>query len=48
MFPELERNSLVTAKSCEGLVSVILQGAELPSTEKRLMEVRMQGCEERL
>lgn len=48
IFPELDGNSLVTAKSSKGLVSVILHGAELPSTEKRPMKVRMQGYEDRL
>lgn len=48
MFPELDGNSLVTAKSSKGLISVILHGAELPSTEKRPMKVRMQGYEDRL
>jgi len=48
IFPELDGNSLVTAKSSKGLISVILHGAELPSTEKRPMKVRMQGYEDRL
>lgn len=48
IFPELDGNSLVTAKSTKGLISVILHGAELPSTEQRPMKVRMQGYEDRL
>ncbi len=48
IFPELDGNSLVTAKSSKGLISVILHGAELPSTENRPMKVRMQGYEDRL
>ncbi|GHC80572.1 cytochrome c [Limoniibacter endophyticus] len=48
IFPELAGNSLVTAASPKGLVSVILHGAELPSTEQRPMKLRMQGYAERL
>jgi mono/diheme cytochrome c family protein len=47
-FPELDGNSLVTAKSPKGLISVILHGAELPTTAERPMKVRMQGYEHRL
>jgi mono/diheme cytochrome c family protein len=47
-FPALDGNSLVTAKSAKGLISVILHGAELPSTEQRPMKLRMQGYDHRL
>jgi mono/diheme cytochrome c family protein len=47
-FPALDGNSLVTAKSAKGLISVILHGAELPSTEQRPMKLRMQGYDDRL
>lgn len=47
-FPELDGNSLVTAKSPKGLISVILHGAELPSTPDRPMKLRMQGYDDRL
>lgn len=48
IFPELDGNSLVTAKLPKGLISVILHGAELPSTAERPMKVRMQGYADRL
>ncbi|WP_111564077.1 cytochrome c [Rhizobium sp.] len=47
-FPALDGNSLVDAKSPKGLISVILHGAELPSTPDRPMKLRMQGYENRL
>jgi len=47
-FPELDGNSLVTAKSPKGLISVILHGAELPTTPDRPMKLRMQGYDDRL
>jgi len=47
-FPELDGNSLVTAKSSKGLISVILNGAELPTTPDRPMKLRMQGYADRL
>ncbi len=47
-FPELDGNSLVTAKSPKGLISIILHGAELPSTADRPMKLRMQGYDNRL
>lgn len=47
-FPALDGNSLVTAKSPKGLISVILHGAELPSTANRPMKLRMQGYDNRL
>ncbi|MBS9719581.1 cytochrome c [Tianweitania sp. BSSL-BM11] len=48
IFPELDNNSLVTASSSKGLLSVILHGAELPSTRNRPMKVRMQAYADRL
>ncbi len=48
VFPELDGNSLVTAKGATGLMTVILQGAELPSTETRPMRLRMPGFADRL
>lgn len=48
IFPELAGNALVTADSPNGLIHVILHGAELPSTEKRPMRLRMQGYDWRL
>jgi mono/diheme cytochrome c family protein len=47
-FPALDGNSLVAAKSPKGLISVILHGAELPSTPDRPMKLRMQGYDDRL
>ncbi|MDE1157103.1 MAG: cytochrome c [Neorhizobium sp.] len=47
-FPALDGNSLVDAKSPKGLISVILHGAELPSTADRPMKLRMQGYDNRL
>ena len=41
VFPELTRNSLVTAENPTGLLHVILHGAELPSTEVRPAKLRM-------
>lgn len=48
IFPELDGNSLVTAPSSKGLLSVILHGAELPSTPDRPMKIRMQAYADRL
>ncbi len=48
IFPALDGNALVTAASPTGLISVILHGAELPSTEKRPERLRMQGYAWRL
>lgn len=45
VFPELDGNTLVTAKGATGLMTVILQGAELPSTETRPMRLRMPGLQ---
>ncbi|MEF2070158.1 c-type cytochrome [Consotaella aegiceratis] len=48
VFPRLDGNSLVTADSPAGLVSLILNGAELPSTSKRPERLRMPGFADRL
>ena len=48
IFPALADNSLVNATSPTGLISVILHGAQLPSTEKRPARLRMQGYAWRL
>jgi len=48
VFPELDGNHLVTAAQPTGLISVILHGAELPSTEERPMRLRMPGFSHRL
>jgi len=48
IFPALDGNVLVTAESPVGLIHTILHGAELPSTEKRPMRLRMQGFDWRL
>ena len=48
VFPELDGNSLVTAESPTGLISMILEGSELPSTPKRPYSLRMPGFADRL
>ncbi|OWU72704.1 cytochrome c [Phaeobacter sp. 22II1-1F12B] len=48
VFPELDGNSLVTAESPTGLISMILGGSELPSTPKRPYSLRMPGFSDRL
>ena len=48
VFPELDGNSLVTADSPTGLISMILSGSELPSTPKRPYSLRMPGFSDRL
>ena len=48
VFPELDGNSLVTAESPTGLISMILGGSELPSTPKRPYSLRMPGFAGRL
>ncbi|WP_347919611.1 cytochrome c [Paracoccus marcusii] len=48
IFPALDGNSLVTATETGPLLSIILNGTSLPSTEKRPMAVRMQGYADRL
>ncbi|WP_226629105.1 cytochrome c [Alloyangia pacifica] len=48
LFPELQDNHLVTGSETAPLISVILNGAEVPGTAKRPMTLRMQGYAERL
>ncbi|WP_113153479.1 cytochrome c [Nitratireductor sp. OM-1] len=48
IFPELENNPMVVSAEVGPLISVILNGAEVPSTEKRPMKLVMQGYAERL
>ncbi|WP_138471577.1 cytochrome c [Poseidonocella sp. HB161398] len=48
IFPELQGNSLVTAAKTKPLISVILNGADVPSTAKRPMHLVMQGYADRL
>ena len=48
IFPELAGNSLVTGSETTPLISVILNGAEVPSSAKRPMVLRMQGYGKRL
>ncbi|QFT80852.1 Alcohol dehydrogenase cytochrome c subunit precursor [Roseovarius sp. THAF27] len=48
VFPELDGNALVTAESPTGLISMILNGSELPSTPKRPHSLRMPGFADRL
>ncbi|KZY48924.1 cytochrome C [Roseovarius sp. HI0049] len=48
VFPELDGNSLVTAKEPTGLISMILGGSELPSTAARPYALRMPGFADRL
>ncbi|WP_428515807.1 c-type cytochrome [Roseovarius sp.] len=48
VFPELDGNALVTAESPTGLISMILNGSELPSTPKRPYSPRMPGFADRL
>ena len=48
IFPELQGNSMVVGSETMPLISVILNGAEVPSTAKRPMSLRMQGYAERL
>jgi mono/diheme cytochrome c family protein len=48
VFPKLDGSSLVTAKSPTGLISMILQGGELPSTAERPARLRMPGFAYRL
>ena len=48
VFPELDGNSLVNSEQAKGLVSVILGGAELPSTKHRPYSLRMPGFGDRL
>ncbi|SJZ78716.1 cytochrome c [Consotaella salsifontis] len=48
VFPPLDGNSLVNSQNATGLISVILNGAELPSTAKRPYRLRMPGFADRL
>lgn len=48
IFPELADNDLVTGSEAKPLISVILHGAEVPSTAKRPMRLVMQGYADRL
>ena len=48
VFPELDGSSLVTANSPTGLISMILNGGELPSTAERPERLRMPGFAHRL
>ena len=43
VFPELDGSHLVTAEQPTGLIHMILEGEELPSTEERPMRLRMPG-----
>ena len=48
IFPALDGNATVTANSPTGLVTTILEGAQLPSTTLRPMAVAMPGFGDRL
>ncbi|GGB01574.1 cytochrome c [Brucella endophytica] len=48
IFPELAGNELVTGSEAKPLISIILNGAEVPSTQKRPMRLVMQGYADRL
>ena len=48
IFPELQGNRLVNGSETKPLISVILNGAEVASTAKRPMTLRMQGYADRL
>ncbi len=48
VFPALSGNSLVTATTTRGLTDVILNGAAMPSTEKRPERLAMPGFGNRL
>lgn len=48
IFPELAGNDLVTGSESGPLIGIILNGASLPSTELRPMELVMQGYADRL
>ena len=45
---ELDGNYLVNAEQPTGLIHIILNGAELPSTQERPMRLRMPGFAHRL
>lgn len=48
IFPELQGNAMVLGKDASPLVSVILQGASSPATDRRPMHLVMQGYADRL
>lgn len=48
IFPELQGNSLVTGSEVAPLIAIILNGAEVKGTEKRPMNLVMQGYADRL
>lgn len=48
IFPALDGNSLVTGSETGPLLSIILHGTSLPSTDKRPFALAMQGYSERL
>lgn len=48
VFPELVGNSAVLADEQGGFLDVILNGAEVPSTETRPSRLRMPGFRDRL
>ncbi|AJE47140.1 c-type cytochrome [Celeribacter indicus] len=48
VFPELDGSSIVQAGEPTGLISMILEGGALPSTEKRPYALRMPGFADRL
>ncbi|SMO81546.1 cytochrome c [Paracoccus laeviglucosivorans] len=48
IFPELAANHIVTGSEVSPLISVILNGAEVPSTAKRPMHLVMQGYADRM
>ena len=48
IFPALQGNGLVNGSETTPLISVILNGAEVPSTAKRPMTLRLQGYADRL
>lgn len=48
IFPELQGNSMVQAKDATPFLSVILNGASSPSTDRRPMQLVMQGYADRL
>ncbi|ANG98737.1 cytochrome C [Brucella pseudogrignonensis] len=48
IFPELQGNSMVTSSEIVPLLSVILDGTSIPSTEKRPAHLVMQGYRDRL
>lgn len=48
IFPELQGNAMVLAKDATPFLSVILNGASSPSTDRRPMQLVMQGYADRL